>query len=75
MPSGWVVSADISSDGQWALSSSTDGTVQLWEVATGQRQFVLVIRQADPNDPRCKDYLTISISDLLVLRPTTSCIQ
>ncbi|HZY86940.1 MAG TPA: protein kinase, partial [Gemmataceae bacterium] len=33
---GWASSACASADGRWALSGSADGTLKLWEAATGR---------------------------------------
>lgn len=37
----YVLSVAISPDGQWVVSGSKDRSIQFWNIATGQAQFML----------------------------------
>lgn len=40
-PQDYVLSVAISPDGQWVVSGSKDRSIQFWNIATGQAQFML----------------------------------
>src|SRR4051794_13505091 len=37
----YVLSVAVSPDGQWVVSGSKDRSIQFWNIATGQAQFML----------------------------------
>lgn len=41
MAQDYVLSVAISPDGQWVVSGSKDRSIQFWNIATGQAQFML----------------------------------
>jgi glucose repression regulatory protein TUP1 len=40
-PQDYVLSVAISPDGQWVVSGSKDRSIQFWNIASGQAQFML----------------------------------